>query len=85
MVSVNFKLDMTLIVQTRTAYDAIELFGDTGGLLECFYFVLTPLIAFLIGHRYNLSLFSNLYWVNESGNDGESNQSAAEKIKDWTQ
>ena len=42
------------------------LFGEIGGLWYFLMMVLTPIVTMLLGKRYHFSLFSNLYWVNDS-------------------
>ena len=66
MLKVNFKLDTTITVQERQVYDSLALFGDIGGLTNFIFMVMTPLVGLVLGNRYNFSLFSSLFWVNDS-------------------
>ena len=66
MLKVNFKVDTTSTVLERTAFDSLVLFGDIGGLKDFIYMCLTPVMAFLLGNRYQYSLFSRLFWVNDA-------------------
>lgn len=66
MLEVNFMYDTTVTIQERTAYDTLGLFGDIGGLNDFVFMIITPLMAFLCGSSYSYSLFSRIFWVNES-------------------
>ena len=74
MLKVNFQLDTTITVQERQVYDSLALFGDIGGLTDFIFMIMTPVIGLLLGNRYNFSLFSSLFWVNDSTDEQNRNR-----------
>ena len=83
MLKVNIKLDTNTIKQERTAYDTLVLFGDIGGLLDFFIIVVSPLMALIVGSRFNFSLLSYLYWVNDTDPNENNRGTTQEKVKKW--
>ena len=49
----------------RTAFDSFILYGDIIVLNELMYHILTPVMAFLLGHRFQYDLFPKLFTTTE--------------------
>ena len=64
MLTVNFRLSTTLNKTEIQAYDLLAMLGDIGGLNDFFLLILAPLVAYIVGDRFQYIMLRSMYMQN---------------------
>lgn len=81
------KLDPVVVMNESTTLGLLSLMESLSALIIFLLIVFSPLMSMINGNQYYISLFKNLYWVNETGGDTHDESrmgSPQEYAKQWS-
>lgn len=79
LVRVALRLDPVMTVNEKTTFGLLSLCESFGALVVFLMLVVSPIMSLINGNHYYISLFKNLYWVNEAGPDDNLEESTLQK------